>query len=158
MLKVFRFENMLLEHGEAVSCRTKTGALDIVGIIARTGIVIVPTLADAILDDNRKKRSRCVLGEHTIDVVADPHLGVDDEIQLPGKGLVKLFVTGKVTRLARLNPRPLTGHRVDAVVQCDLQNLRHIQVAGQNISLLAEGTDFDAATAAPSRASLSDLP
>ncbi len=83
MLKRLLFKDVFFQHRQAVRGGSEARALDVVGVVARAAVVVVLALADAIFDHHRKKRCRGVLGEHPVDVVADPHLGIDDEIKLP---------------------------------------------------------------------------
>ena len=59
-------------------------------------------------------------------------------------GVVKFFEGLEPTRVAGFQAEPLARLGVDAVVQRYLQNLWRIQVARQQVGLLAEGTHLDA--------------
>ena len=47
--------------------------------------------------------------------------------------------SAKSAGVAGVGPEPLAGARVDAVVQRQLQDLRQVEVAGEDVGLLAEG-------------------
>ena len=63
-------------------------------------------------------------------------------------GVVEFVESLKRARVASLQADVLSRLGVDAVVQRNLQNLRRIQVARQQVGFLAEGTHLDAARAA----------
>ncbi len=55
-----------------------------------------------------------------------------------------LVERGEGARVARLDADAPAGHRVDAVVQRDLEHLRQVEVAGQDVGFLAERPRLDA--------------
>ena len=63
----------------------------------------------------------------------------------------QLVERGETCGVSRLEPDSLAGPRIDAVRERDLEHLRHVEVAGENIALLAEGPHLDA-SARPARA------
>ncbi len=138
-------KNMGLDRRQAVGGCTDAAALDVVGVVARTAVVIIPAFFYAVMDDHRQKRGRTVFGVHPFDIIVYPNFQIDHIFQLPGKGLVQ-FVKGLKGRwLAGGDGDGLAGQLVNPVIQGNLQDLRDIEIAGEDIGLLAEGTGLDAA-------------
>jgi hypothetical protein len=137
-----------LDGREAVRDRADAAALDVVGVVARPAVVVVEPLFDAVVDDRGQEGRGGVGGVHALDVVVDADLQVHDPVELAGEGGVEVVESGEVFGLAGLRADLLAGQLVAAVVQGQLQDLGHVQVAGQDVGLLAEGPGLDAAGAA----------
>ena len=146
-------EDVLLQDREAVGCRAETRALDIGRVVARTAIVVVFSAFDTVVDEQRKEGCRRILGKHTVDVVAYAHLLVDNEVKLLQVSLIQFVVRLECPRVARFEADFRPCYRVDTVIQGNFQNLRHIQITSQQVSLFTEGSYFDTA-AAPTFASI----
>ena len=82
----FIFEYMFFQRRQAVGNRTESRTLDIGRIIARTAVVIIPSFRYAIVDEERQEGGRCILGKHTVDIVADTHLHIHKVADLLHKG------------------------------------------------------------------------
>ena len=139
---------MVLERRHRVGHRAQADALDVAGVIARAAVVIVLAAGDAVVDQQREQRGRHVAGIEPLDEVVAPHLDVDQVGELGAVGGQQLVKGRKRARIARFQPDPLPGARIDAVVQGQLEHLGHVQVAGQVVIFLAKGADLDAAAGA----------
>ena len=62
---------MLFYGRQAVGNGSDAAALNVVGIVARTAVVIVFYIFDTVPDDDRKKRRRGIDGIHAFDDVVD---------------------------------------------------------------------------------------
>ena len=67
-------EDMLLDRGHGVGDGAEAGALDVVGVVAGTAVVVVLALGDAVVDEHGKEGGWSVLREHAVDVVVDLYL------------------------------------------------------------------------------------
>ncbi|EKD38768.1 MAG: hypothetical protein ACD_75C00615G0001 [uncultured bacterium] len=97
------------------------------------------------MDDDREEGGRGVFGVHPLDIVVHPDFQIDHIFELPGESGIQFIETAEGGRLAGGDGDHFPGKRIDAVIEGDLKNFRHIEVAGEDIGLLAEGTGLDAA-------------
>ncbi len=68
--------------------------------------------------------------------------------QLPLEGIEQLVEVGKRGGFSGFGAELSLRLRIETVVECQLQDLRQVEVAGQNVGLLAEGPHLDTAAAA----------
>jgi len=105
-----------------------------------------------------RKRRRRVLGVEALDRPVAGELHVHEVPHLPRPGGEQLVETDDAARVAGAGAEPPAGARVHAVVQRQLQHLHQVEVAGQDVGLLAERARLHAAAGAASRASSRLLP
>ena len=147
--EALRFEDVTFQRRETVGRGSQTAALDVAGVVTRSTVVVIPAARHAVVDHHGEERRRGIFGKHSIDVVAHPHLQVDHVVQLFQESIVQFFVSLKGARIACLQPYRDARDRIDPVVERHFQDLGHVQVAGQQVGLLAEGPHLDAAAASP---------
>ena len=152
------FKNVLLQGSEAVCNGAQTRTLDIGGVVTGTTAIVVLTLLNAVIDIETQERSRSVEREHPLDIVVHREFQVDEVLHLPVPGIVELFVGLEAAGITCLESEFLARLWIDAVMECNLQDLRCIQIACQQIGLLAKSTDFDAARTASLAGILHRLP
>jgi len=140
---------MLLQRRKAVGDGTQAAALDVAGVVTRSAIVVIPAARHAVVGHHRQERGRGILGKHPVDVVTHPHLQVDHVVELFHESVVQLSVSCKGARITGLQPYRDARHRIDPIVERHLQDLGHIEVAGEQVGLLSEGSHLDAAAASP---------
>ena len=139
------FKDVLLQGGEAVGEGAQARALDVGGVIACTAAIVVAPALDAVVNVEAEEGGGGIEREHALDVVVHRELQVDEILHLAVPGVVELIESGEGARVASFQSELLARFRVDAVVKCDFQNLRRVQVARQQVGLLAEGSHLDAA-------------
>ena len=142
-------EDVLLERRKAVGDGAQARALDVGGVVSRPSGVVVPALLHAVVDEEAEEGGGSVEGEHPFDVVVDGEFHVDEMHHLQPPCLVELLVISEVSRVAGVQAELLAGERVLAVVEGDFKDFRRVEVAGEQVSLLAEGPHLDAPGAAP---------
>ena len=87
-------------------------------------------------------------GIHSVNILIHFNFQIDEIVHLRMKCVIQLLKCGKSTRITRLNTHPLSRHRIHTVIERELQYLRHIQIAGKQVSLLPESTYLDATATA----------
>ena len=107
---------MLFQYGQAVGRRSQTGTLDISRVVARTAIVIVFASLDTIVDKQGKECCRRILREHTVDVVAYPHLLVDNEVELLQISVIQFIVGLERAGIAGFNTHFRSAYRIDTII------------------------------------------
>ena len=88
---------MLLDRGHGVGDGAEAGALDVVGVVAGTAVVVVPALGDAVVDEHGEEGSRRVLGEHPVDVVVDLYLLEHHVFELLQESRVQVLKSPELT-------------------------------------------------------------
>ena len=139
------FEDVLLQGGEAVGNGAKARTLDIGRVITGTTAIVVLTLLDAVVDIKTQEGGWCIEREHTLDIVVHREFQVHEIHHLLVPGLVKLLKGLERTRITRFKSQLLAGFRINTIIQGNLQDLRCVQIARQQIGLLSEGSHLDAA-------------
>ena len=140
-------EDVLLQRREAVGDGAEAGTLDVGSVVAGSTAVVVATLLDAVVDVEREERSRRIEREHAFDIVVHRKFQVHEVHHLLVPSLIEFLKRLELARVASLEAKALASLGVDAIVQRNLQNLRRVQIARQQIGLLAEGAHLDAARA-----------
>ena len=141
-------EDVGLDGREAVGDGADAAALDVVGVVARSAVVVVESVLDAVVDDRGQEGRGRVGGVHALDVVVDADLEVHDPFELAGEGGVEVLEGREGERVAGSGADLAAGQLVAAVVQGQFQDLGDVKVARQDVGFLAEGARFDAARAA----------
>ena len=137
-------EHMFLQRRETVGNRTQTRALDVRCVVTRTTAIVVLSLFDTVVDIEAEEGGRGIEGEHALDVVIHREFQVHEIHHLLVPGLIEFLKGLERTRITRFKSKLLAGFRINTIIQGNLQNLRCVQIARQQISLLTEGTDLDA--------------
>ena len=117
-------------------------------VVACAAGVVVAALADAIVGEHGQQRRRHQPGVHLLDDLVAAHLDFHEMVQLPAKGGEQIVEAPEAGRRCRSRrPELLSGPRVHAIVQRQFQHLHQIEVAGEDVGLLAERARFDATAA-----------
>ena len=104
----------------------------------------MPVLTQSSTRTDRNGAGR-YFGVELLDDVAAPDLDVDEVADLLPEGLEELVEGPERRRVPGLEPDPLPGPRVDAVVHGDLEDLGQVEVARQDVGFFPEGPGLDAA-------------
>ncbi len=82
-----------LDCRQTVGNCSDTAALNIIGIVTGSAVIIVFTFFNAVMNDHRQKRCRRIFGVHALNVVVYSYLEVHHIFKLFGKGCIELLVT-----------------------------------------------------------------
>ena len=82
---------MMPNRRQAVRDRANADSLDVVGVVARTSVVVVFPVLDAIVYQDREKRHRHVLGIESFDHVVATELDLNEILQLYLKRLLQIL-------------------------------------------------------------------
>ena len=140
--------DVLLYRGEAVGDGADAAALDVVAVVARAAVVVVLSVLDAVVDDAGEVGGRHVGRVLVAQVVVDADLRVDDVGHLLLEGRVEVVEGLEVGELAGLDADLFAGEEVDAVGEDVLEELRHVEVAVEQVGFLAGAAGLDAAAGA----------
>lgn len=141
-------EDMLLDRGHGVGDGAEACALDVVGVVAGTAVVVVLALGDAVVDEDGKEGGWSVLREHAVDVVVDLYLLEHHVFELLQESRVQVLEGPELPGVAGGDADLTAGDGIHTVVQSQFQKFGHVQIACEQICLLAEGADLDTAAAA----------
>ena len=141
-------EDMLLDRGHGVGDGAEACALDVVGVVAGTAVVVVLALGDAVVDEHGKEGGWSVLREHAVDVVVDLYLLEHHVFELLQESRVQVLEGPELPGVAGGDADLTAGDGIHTVVQSQFQKFGHVQIACEQIGLLAEGADLDTAAAA----------
>ena len=139
---------MFLERGKTVGNGSQARTLYIRGVVASSTAVVVAALLNAVVDIKTEEGGRSIKREHALDVVVDRELQIDKIFHLSVPCVVKLLEGFELPGIARFQTKSLACLGVNAVVQGYLQNLRRVQIARQQIGLLAKGSHLNTPRAA----------
>ncbi len=138
-------EDMLADRRKAVGDRRRADRHDVGRVVARAaGVVVLPVL-DAVRDEDREERRGHQRRVEALDDVAAAHLHVDEVAHLTAVRLEQIVEGPERPSASGLDADLLSGARIDAVVERDLEDLREVEVAGQDVGFLAERPRLDAA-------------
>ncbi len=101
-------------------------------------------MVDTIVDQERQERGGHVLCVQPLDHIVPPDLDIDEVAKLRFISGEQLVEGSELPWIAGGRADPLPGARVDPVVQGDLEDLGHVEVAGEDVGLLPVGAGLDA--------------
>ena len=138
-------KNIILDSCKTVCDSADTNALQIVCVVSCAACIIVHTTADAVVCDDRKEWRRHIFCVKLSDNIGALHLDVDEVLHLFCKSIPELFIACKVCAVAQFQAELLAGFLVKTVVECQLKNLRDVEIALKNVSLGTECACFNTA-------------
>ena len=142
-------EGQFLQGREAVRDAADAHGLDEAVVVAGAAGVVVPALGDAVVGDDGEEGVRHAPGVEALDDLVAPDLDVQEVADLGLEGREELVRGLEPGGVAGLRADLLLGAGVEPVVQRQLQHLHQVEVAREDVGLLAEGAHLHAAGAAP---------
>ena len=156
--RVSPFVDRLVQRGEAVGDRADPDRLDVAVVVARAAGVVVEAAGHAVVGDRGEERRRHLPRVDPLDQLVPRELDLDQARELRAEGAEEGLEVAERLRPAGRRAEPPAAPRIDAVVQRQLEDLRQVEVAGEDVRLLAEGAGLDAAGAAALPRVLDRLP
>ena len=131
-------KDIVFHSGKTVCDRSDTNSLDILGIISCSPCVVVLSFGNTVVCNDGKERSRHVVRVDLFDDVVSSYLDIDKMFHLFLVRFIQIFIGSKICCLSGLKPDLLPGALIETIVQCDLKNLRQIEISGQDIRFVSE--------------------
>ena len=126
---------VVLDGCKCIGDGSDTNTLDVVGVVSCAACIVVLALLDAVVGADGKERSRHLFCVDLLDNQVAAHLHVDNVLQLLLEGLEELLIRLVILRMSGVQTNLLLEHRIPAVIECQLQALRNIQISGKDVSL-----------------------
>jgi len=140
-----RVEDVIFDRGQDVGHRAQADALDVVRVVARSSGMVVLALRDTIVDQDGEERRRKDGRPKPLDDGVSRDLDIHEIAELRLERGEEIVIGLEFRRVAGFQADDLPRPRVPAVVEGDLQNFGHVEVAGQGVVFLAECARLDAA-------------
>ena len=136
--------HIVFHGGKRIRHRADADALDIVCIIPRTAGIVIPAFLNAVVCHDGQAGCRHVFRIQTLYHVVAADLDLDDVLHLSAESIPQLIPGPEIFRTAELQADLLSGDFIVAVVECELKNLRDIQISGEDICLIAPAAGLHA--------------
>ena len=124
---------IVFDRCDTVGNCSDTYALDIAGVVSCSACIVVFCLGDTVICYNRQARSRHVLCIQFFDHIVSADLNVHEILQLFLKGCPQLVECLEIFCISKLKSKLFSAVLVKSVEQCQLEDLRNIQISGQDI-------------------------